>query len=90
MLKSINNKIILEIKENESTTKSGIIVNNYNNEKQNVGKIIAISEEIEKEQKNIKIGKEVIFEKKTSIEINYNENKYFVLDSKDILAIIEE
>ena len=32
MLKPINNKIILKVKENEEKTKSGIIVNTNNNE----------------------------------------------------------
>ena len=88
MIKPINNKIILEMEDIELTTKSGIIVNNYNNEKQNIGKIIEVSEEIKKEK--IQIGKKVIFEKFSSIEINYNEKKYFVLDIKDILAVIED
>ena len=91
MIKPINNKIILEIEENDFTTKSGIIVNSYNNEKQIIGKIIEISEEVKKEgQEIIKIGKKVIFEKFSAIEITYSERKYFVLDVKDILAIIEE
>lgn len=88
MIKPINNKIILEMEDIELTTKSGIIVNNYNNEKQNIGKIIEVSEEIKKEI--IQIGKKVIFEKFSAIEINYNEKKYFVLDIKDILAVIED
>ena len=88
MIKPINNKIILEMEDIELTTKSGIIVNNYNNEKQNIGKIIEVSEEIKKEK--IQIGKKLIFEKFSSIEINYNEKKYFVLDIKDILAVIED
>ena len=90
MLKPINNKIILESEENELITKSGIIINNQFNEKQNIGKIIGVSEDIKKEQEMIKVGKKVIFEKKSVIEIFYNDIKYFVLDIKDILAVIEE
>ena len=89
MLKSINNKIILEMQENELITKSGIIINNQINEKQSIGKIIEVSEDIKKEQKIIEIGKKVIFERNSAIEIFYNDVKYFVLDIKNILAIIE-
>lgn len=90
MLKPINNKIILKVKENEEKTKSGIIINNNNKENQKIGEIIAISNEIEKENSDIKYGKKIIFEKFSANEIIYNQVQYFILDIKDVLAIIDD
>ena len=88
MLKPINNKIIIELIEKENKTKSGIIVNNYSNEKQAIGKIIAISEDINLE--DLKINKEIIFDKYSGMDIKFEEKDYIIIDIKDILAVIEK
>ena len=88
MLKPINNKIIIELIEKENKTKSGIIVNNYSNEKQAMGKIISISEDINSE--DLKIDKKIIFDKYSGTDINFEEKDYIIIDVKDILAIIEK
>ena len=90
MLKPIYNKLILELEKSESKTKSGIIVSNITKEKEQIGKIISINEKTQNEQKDLNIGKRIIFDKYLGTEVTYNEKEYIVLDIKDILAIIEE
>ena len=59
-------------------------------EKEQMGKIISINEKTKNENRDLNIGKKIIFDKYSGIEITYDEKEYIVLDIKDILAIIEE
>ena len=89
MIKPIKNRILLKVKKIEDKTKSGIIISNNTKEKSKTPEIIAIGEAIEKEYEILKKGQTVLYNKYSTIEIVYEEEEYLIIDSSEILAIIE-
>ena len=89
MIKPIKNRILLKVKKIEDKTKSGIIISNTAKEKSKTAEIIAVGEGIEKEYEMLKKGQTVLYNKYSTIEIVYEEEEYLIIDSSEILAIIE-
>lgn len=89
MIKPIKNRILLKVKKIEDKTKSGIIISNSTKEKSKTAEIIAIGEGIEKEYEILKKGQMVLYNKYSTIEILYEDEEYLIIDSSEILAIIE-
>ena len=89
MIKPIKNRILLKSKKIEDKTKSGIIISNSTKEKSKTAEIIAVGEGLEKEYEILKKGQTVLYNKYSTIEIVYGEEEYLIIDSSEILAIIE-
>ena len=85
-IKPLGKSILVQVKQKEEMTKSGIILSSVKDkETSNRGKIVAVSLEVEE----VKIGMEVVFEKYAGTEIEDGEEKYLVLDMEQVLAVIE-
>ena len=85
-IKPLGKRTLVQVKEKEEMTKSGIILSSVKDkETSNRGKIVAVSLEVEE----VKIGMEVVFEKYAGTEIEDGEEKYLVLDMEQVLAVIE-
>ena len=89
MIKPIKNRILLKVKKIEDKTKSGIIISNSTKEKSKTAEIIDIGEGIEKEYEILKKGQTVLYNKYSATEILYEDEEYLIIDSSEILAIIE-
>jgi len=85
-IKPLGKRILVQVKEQEEVTKSGIILSGVKDkEVSNIAKVIAVSNEVE----DITVGMELIFEKYAGTEIEDGEEKYLILDMDHVLAIIE-
>ena len=82
--KPLNENVLLERKEVKTTTSSGIFIPENTIEKENVGKVVAISEKVEGKNE-IKVGDLVIFKEKSEIEIKLEKKEYIVVKFEDIL-----
>lgn len=83
MLKTIGRNIILELSDKNEYEKNGIIIKSTNSLNL-IGNVISIGNEV----KDVKVGDKVIYNDINAKKIIYESNEYFVLDEKDVLAII--
>ncbi len=88
-LQPINQNVLLELSEDisEQKTASGIIIPDSAKEKQEVAKVIAISNI---ENAEVAPGDEVLYKKFAGTEIDYEGKKYLLLPYADILSKIVE
>ncbi|MBP3344609.1 MAG: co-chaperone GroES [Clostridia bacterium] len=93
-IKPLFDRVVLEPQENESETKSGILLPMAAQEKSQIGIVVAVGsgEDIEgnKIGMQVKIGDKVLFGKFSGTEIQIDEKKYIVIRQPDILAVLEE
>ncbi len=91
MFKPLGLRVLVERVEEESKTASGIIIPDNAKEKPLKGKVIAISKEVEDDEKlPINVGDTVVFAKYGGTEVSCNGKKYLVLNTDDVLGKIEK
>lgn len=83
MLRCVGKNIIIEQSNNNEYEKNGIIIKNSGTSNL-IGNVICVGDEV----KEVKVGDKVIYSEKNAKKIIYESNEFFVLDEKDILAII--
>ncbi|HCG2407203.1 TPA: co-chaperone GroES [Staphylococcus aureus] len=94
MLKPIGNRVIIEKKEQEQTTKSGIVLTDSAKEKSNEGVIVAVGtgrllNDGTRVTPEVKEGDHVVFQQYAGTEVKRDNETYLVLNEEDILAVIE-
>lgn len=93
MIKPLEDRVLLKMKDAEETTKSGIILSSGSQEKPQIAEVIAVGpgrvEEGKKIEMNIKVGDKVITSKYSGTEIKYEGQEYIIVKESDILAIVE-
>lgn len=83
MLRCIGKNIIVELSNQNEYEKNGIIIKS-NNSLNLIGNVICVGNEV----MEIKVGDKVIYSQSDAEKIIYESNEYYVLNEKDILAII--
>ena len=88
-LQPINQNVLLELSEDKSVQKtaSGIIIPDSAQEKQEIAKVVAISNI---ENAEIAPGDEVLCKKYAGTEIDFNGKKYLLLPYAEILSKVVE
>lgn len=88
-LQPINQNVLLELSEDKAVQKtaSGIIIPDSAQEKQEIAKVIAISNI---ENAEIAPGDEVLYKKYAGTEIDYNGKTYLLLPYAEILSKVVE
>jgi len=86
-LQPINQNVLLELTEDnsEQTTAAGIIIPDSAKEKQEVAKVVAISNI---ENAEIAPGDEVLYKKYSGTEIDFDGKKFLLLPYSEILSKI--
>ncbi|MDU0423079.1 co-chaperone GroES [Staphylococcus haemolyticus] len=95
MLKPLGNRVIIERKEQEQTTKSGIVLTDSAKEKSNEGIVVAVGtgrvlDNGEKVDPEVKEGDRVVFQEYAGSEVKRGDETYLILNVEDLLAIIED
>lgn len=88
-IKPLGNRVLIEIKKQENITKSGLIITHKIEGSENFGKIIEISDNIDKSY-NLKIGDEVLFDNMKSMEVRRNDKLYYIAELENIYAVMGE
>lgn len=88
-LKPMDDRLVLELIEQEEKTSSGIIIPDTAKEKPIMGRVIAVGTDEDLREK-IKEGDKVLFAKYGGEEINFNKKDYKIVQRSDILAVIED
>lgn len=95
MLKPLGNRVIIERKEQEQTTKSGIVLTDSAKEKSNEGIVVTVGtgrvlDNGEKVAPEVKEGDRVVFQEYAGSEVKRGDETYLILNVEDLLAIIED
>jgi len=88
-IKPMDDRLVLELIEEEKHTASGIIIPDTAKEKPIMGKVIAVGTD-EDLQEKVKVGDKVLFAKYGGEEITLNGNDYKIVQRADVLAILED
>ena len=93
MIKPLSDRVLIKMKENEETTKSGIILAGASKEKPQIAEVIEVGpgEKIkgELQEMYVKKGDRVIVSKYAGTEVKYDGEEYIIVKQDDILAIVE-
>ncbi len=94
-IKPLEDRIVVQANEAETTTASGIVIPDTAKEKPQEGSVIAVGPgRVDDNGKrvpiDVKVGDEVIYSKYGGTEVKYNNEEYLVLSARDVLAVIEK
>ncbi len=93
-IKPLEDKILVQAIEAETTTASGLVIPDTAKEKPSEGKVIAVGPgrwDDEGENRipvDVKEGDTVIYSKYGGTEIKYNGQDYLILSARDVLAVV--
>ena len=93
-IKPLEDKILVEALEAETTTASGLVIPDTAKEKPQEGTVVAVGEgrfdeDGDRIPMDIKKGDKVIYSTYGGTEIKYEGKEYLILSSRDVLAVID-
>lgn len=88
MIKPLADRVLVEPKEAETKTASGLNIPDTAKEKPQEGKVIAAGPGKKDEPMEVKVGDEVIYGKYAGTEVTVEGKKYLIVKQSDILAIL--
>ena len=93
-LKPLEDRIVVQPLEAETTTASGLVIPDTAKEKPQEGVVLAIGpgrfEDGKRVELDVKVGDVVLYSKYGGTEVKYNGEEYLVLSARDVLAIVEK
>ena len=93
-IKPLEDRVVVQANEAETTTASGIVIPDTAKEKPQEGTVIAVGpgrfEDGNRVPVDVKVGDTVIYSKYGGTEVKYAGEEYLVLSARDVLAIIEK
>ncbi len=93
-IKPLEDRIVVQANEAETTTASGIVIPDTAKEKPQEGTVIAVGpgrfEDGARVPLDVKVGDTVIYSKYGGTEVKYSGDEYLVLSARDVLAIVEK
>ena len=93
MIKPLEDRILIKMKEGEETTKSGIILANSSKEKPQIAEVIEVGPgkniDGKIQQVAVKKGDNVIVSKYAGTEVKYEVVDYIIVKQEDVLAIVD-
>ena len=94
MIKPLEDRILIKMKEGEETTKSGIILANSSKEKPQIAEVIEVGPgkniDGKIQQVAVKKGDNVIVSKCAGTEVKYEGVDYIIVKQEDVLAIVDQ
>ena len=88
MIKPLADRVLVEPKEAQKKTASGLYIPDTAKEKPQEGKVIAAGPGKKDEPMEVKVGDEVIYGKYAGTEVTVEDKKYLIVKQSDILAIL--
>jgi chaperonin GroES len=92
-IKPLEDRIVVQAVEAETTTASGIVIPDTAKEKPQEGTVLAVGpgrfEDGARVPLDVKIGDKVLYSKYGGTEVKYAGEEYLVLSARDVLAVIE-
>ena len=88
MIKPLADRVLIEPKEAETKTASGIYIPDTAKEKPPQGTVIAAGPGKKDEPMEVKVGDQVLYGKYAGTEVTVEDKKYLIVKQSDILAIL--
>ena len=88
MIKPLADRVLIQPKEAETKTASGLYIPDTAKEKPSEGKVLAVGLGKKDEPMEVKVGDEVIYGKYSGTEVTVDDVKYLIVKQSDILAIL--
>ena len=88
ILKPLADRVVIEPKEAETKTASGIFIPDTAKEKPQQGTVVAAGPGKKDEAMEVKVGDVVLYGKYAGTEVTVDEKKYLIVKQSDILAIL--
>jgi chaperonin GroES len=92
-IKPLEDRIVVQAVEAETTTASGIVIPDTAKEKPQEGTVLAVGpgrfEDGNRVPLDVKVGDKVLYSKYGGTEVKYGGEEYLVLSARDVLAVIE-
>lgn len=88
-VKPMDDRVLVSIAEEETTTASGIIIPDTAKEKPTIGEVVAVGTD-EELIELIKVGNKILFGKYGGEDISFDGNDYKIIQRSDILAVVED
>ena len=93
-IKPLEDRIVVQANEAETTTASGLVIPDTAKEKPQEGEVLAIGPGRIDDNGNrvpldVAVGDKVIYSKYGGTEVKYAGEEYLVLSARDVLAVIE-
>jgi chaperonin GroES len=92
-IKPLEDRIVVQASEAETTTASGIVIPDTAKEKPQEGTVLAVGpgryEDGNRVPLDVKVGDKVLYSKYGGTEVKYGGEEYLVLSARDVLAVIE-
>ena len=92
-IKPLEDRIVVQASDAESTTASGLVIPDTAKEKPQEGTVLAVGpgrfEDGNRIPLDVKVGDKVLYSKYGGTEIKYAGEEYLVLSARDVLAVIE-
>ena len=86
MIKPLADRVLIQPKEAETKTASGLYIPDTAKEKPSEGKVLAVGPGKKDEPMEVKVGDEVIYGKYSGTEVTVDDVKYLIVKQSDILA----
>jgi chaperonin GroES len=92
-LKPLGDRLVVEPRERESTTASGLVLPETAKEKPQEGEVIAVGpgrrdEDGDRIEMDVKVGDIVLYAKYGGTEVKIDDKKLLILKESDVLAIV--
>ena len=88
MIRPLGDRVLIEPKEAETKTASGIYIPDTAKEKPQQGTVLAAGPGKKDEPMEVKVGDQVLYGKYSGTEVTVEDKKYLIVKQSDILAIL--
>lgn len=88
MIKPLADRVLVEPKEAETKTASGLYIPDTAKEKPQQGVVIAVGPGKKDEPMELKAGNVVLYGKYAGTEVSYEDKKYLIMKQSDVLATL--
>lgn len=88
MIRPLSDRVLVEPKEAETKTASGLYIPDTAKEKPQQGTVLAVGQGKKDEPMEVKEGDMVLYGKYAGTEVVVDDKKYLIMKQSDILAIL--
>lgn len=88
MIRPLADRVVIEPREAEVKTASGLFIPDTAKEKPQQGKVVAAGPGKKDEPMEVKVGDEVLYGKYSGTEVSVDGQKYLIVKQSDILAVL--